>query len=147
MPIHPDQRARYPANWKAISAAIRARAGGLCEQCDVPDRAWGWRDEAGTFHQLEEELFRDQGLRPPIRFTPIGEHAPVRVIEIVLTVAHLDHRPENNDPANLQALCQRCHLNHDRPHHRAIAEQRRHMAMATAELPLPATATGDQHHG
>jgi hypothetical protein len=34
---------------------------------------------------------------------------------IVLSVAHLDQQPENNDPQNLKALCQKCHINHDRP--------------------------------
>lgn len=34
---------------------------------------------------------------------------------IVLAVAHLDQQPENNDPQNLAALCQKCHINHDRP--------------------------------
>lgn len=28
----------------------------------------------------------------------------------ILTVDHLDHNPANNDPSNLLALCQRCHL-------------------------------------
>ena len=35
--------------------------------------------------------------------------------KIVLSVAHLDQMPENNDPRNLAALCQKCHINHDRP--------------------------------
>ncbi len=35
--------------------------------------------------------------------------------KIVLSVAHLDQMPENNDPQNLKALCQKCHINHDRP--------------------------------
>jgi 5-methylcytosine-specific restriction endonuclease McrA len=34
---------------------------------------------------------------------------------VVLTIAHLDQNPANNAEANLRALCQRCHLNHDRP--------------------------------
>jgi hypothetical protein len=33
---------------------------------------------------------------------------------IVLTVAHLDQDKGNNRFSNLAALCQRCHLNHDR---------------------------------
>lgn len=37
--------------------------------------------------------------------------------KIVLSVAHLDQQPENNHSSNLAALCQRCHLNHDRPFH------------------------------
>lgn len=36
---------------------------------------------------------------------------------IVITIAHLDQDTNNNDPENLAALCQRCHLRHDRPHH------------------------------
>lgn len=31
MPIRPENRERYPADWKAISAAIKARAGNRCE--------------------------------------------------------------------------------------------------------------------
>lgn len=27
---------------------------------------------------------------------------------VVLSIAHLDHDPTNNDPSNLRALCQRC---------------------------------------
>jgi 5-methylcytosine-specific restriction endonuclease McrA len=34
---------------------------------------------------------------------------------IVLAVAHLDQQPENNHHTNLAALCQKCHLDHDRP--------------------------------
>jgi hypothetical protein len=37
------------------------------------------------------------------------------IVRIILTVAHLDQNPANNDESNLAALCQRCHLNHDRP--------------------------------
>ena len=37
---------------------------------------------------------------------------------VVLAAAHLDHDPGNNRPGNVKALCQRCHLLHDRPEHR-----------------------------
>jgi 5-methylcytosine-specific restriction endonuclease McrA len=43
---------------------------------------------------------------------------PVTGSKVVLTVAHLDHVPENCAPDNLRALCQRCHLAYDREHHR-----------------------------
>ncbi len=33
MPIRAENRARYPKDWKAISAAIRERAGHKCEWC------------------------------------------------------------------------------------------------------------------
>ena len=32
---------------------------------------------------------------------------------VVLTVAHLDHNPENSNFFNLVALCQRCHNKYD----------------------------------
>ena len=35
----------------------------------------------------------------------------------MLATAHLDHNPRNNRRRNLRALCQRCHLIHERPRH------------------------------
>ena len=37
---------------------------------------------------------------------------------VVLATAHLDHDPSTSRPGNLRALCQRCHMLHDRPEHR-----------------------------
>lgn len=46
------------------------------------------------------------------------EPHPVTGSTVVLTVAHVyDKRPENSQFDNLAALCQRCHLNHDRKEH------------------------------
>ena len=39
-----------------------------------------------------------------------------------LTVAHLNHTPEDCRPENLRALCSACHLRYDATHH---AETRR----------------------
>lgn len=44
---------------------------------------------------------------------------PITGSLVVLSVAHLNHMPEDNREENLMALCQRCHLNHDRWYHRA----------------------------
>ena len=38
---------------------------------------------------------------------------------VVPAAAHLDSDPTNNRRNNLRALCQRCHMLHDRPHHLA----------------------------
>jgi len=38
---------------------------------------------------------------------------------VVLAAAHLDSDPANNRMKNLRALCQRCHMLHDRSHHLA----------------------------
>ncbi len=42
---------------------------------------------------------------------------PLTGSKVVLTVAHIDHDKSNNRFNNLKALCQKCHLNHDLPHH------------------------------
>lgn len=90
MPIRPENRARYPADWPAISRAVRAAAGNRCEGSPAyPD----CRARNGQPH-------------------------PVTGARVVLTVAHLDHRPENVDRANLRAWCQRCHNTYDAPHRR-----------------------------
>lgn len=124
MPIRPENRARYPKDWDKISLDVRRRAQFRCELCDVPNGAWGYR-EGGRFVDVNKRQMiemckrgRDR-LRPPFNF---GEN---RIIEIILTVAHLDHTPENCDPANLKAMCQKCHLEYDAEHHRQTAYRTR----------------------
>lgn len=64
-----------------------------------------------------------------------GEHdVRLRIVRIVLTIAHLDHQPEHNDPANLRAWCQRCHVTYDAQHHAATARRTRRQRLAIGEL-------------
>lgn len=42
---------------------------------------------------------------------------PITGSKVILTVAHVDHNKHNNRFSNLAALCQRCHLHHDRDQH------------------------------
>lgn len=53
-----------------------------------------------------------------------------------LTVAHLNHMPEDVRPENLMAMCAPCHLRYDSRHH---AETRKRKAEAARE--------GEKHHG
>jgi hypothetical protein len=48
-----------------------------------------------------------------------------RVIRVVLTLAHLDHNPENNSDDNLRLLCCWCHLNYDKLHHKETRATRK----------------------
>jgi hypothetical protein len=48
-----------------------------------------------------------------------------RSVTIVLTVAHLDHTPENCDRTNLAALCQQCHNRYDVKHRQGNASKTR----------------------
>jgi hypothetical protein len=57
----------------------------------------------------------------------IDARTTARPVNVCLTIAHLDHNPENNSDENLRALCQWCHLDYDREHHaetRAIRKDR-----------------------
>ena len=103
MPIRPEMKSRYPADWGKIRARILKRAGDRCEWCGVRNGIAGWRRADGTFVPLDQ---------PPIR------PEDSKVITIVLTIAHIhDRSPENCDDGNLAALCQKCHLDHDRDQH------------------------------
>lgn len=119
MPIRPAHRWFYPVDWHELSAVIRfRRAGGRCENCGRPhgrvvlhlgDGRW-WDEDAGRW--------RDDAGRWVRQLTP--PHSTIertRRTRVVLATCHRDHDPTNNDPANLAAWCQRCHLLHDRPEH------------------------------
>lgn len=87
----------YHPDWRSISRQIREQAGWRCEGTPQwPD----CRAKNGLPH-------------------------PATNSHVVLTVAHLDHDKGNNDPANLRALCQRCYLAWDLPHHMANARRTR----------------------
>ena len=127
MPIRPENKARYPKDWKIISRRIRDRAGDKCEECGVPNGVYrNNRTNEWTRDLMQVEVWdlvdRD------------------KTAKIVLTVAHLNHTPEDCRPENLKAMCQRCHLRYDHDHHQANAYQTRRKGKAMAEL-LP---DGDQ---
>lgn len=98
MPIRPENKARYPKNWKQISLRIRERAGNKCEDCGVAN--YSMRDGS----------------------------------KIVLTVAHLDHTPENCGDDNLKAWCQRCHNRYDAPMRRRGIRDRKRAAAAIGDM-------------
>lgn len=112
-PIRRENKDRYPSNWPEIRKVILERAEQQCEWCGVRNHALGYRDQVGVFHPEEPSLECDANPDGP------------RFIRIVLTIAHLDHNPGNNDPANLRALCQRCHNRHDSATRRRGIHERR----------------------
>ena len=63
-------------------------------------------------------------------------YEPCGGVLIVLTVAHLDHTPENCADENLAALCQRCHNRYDAPNRRrGVKERARELELALDLLP------------
>jgi hypothetical protein len=100
MPIRPENRSRYPKDWREISLRRKEAAGWRCE-CDG-------RCGRGTH----------EGRCPNMH----GEPAYGTGSKVVLTLAHLNHVVEDMRPENLMVACQGCHLHYDRDHH---AETRR----------------------
>lgn len=158
-PIRAENRGRYPADWPAISRRIRERAGQRCEWCAAPngtpvvrvkgsglwararhgtepnpaaesaylaDMAGGWHDERGRALRWAD--------------VPPYEYADCRVTRVVLTVAHLDHTPENCADDNLAALCQRCHLGYDLATHVRNARETRERRSGQVVLALDGAA-------
>ena len=72
----------------------------------------------GRWWDEDERTWRNGRGRALLRLAQrIGDDA-VRTTTVVLAAAHLDHDPTNNRLRNLKALCQRCHMLHDREEHR-----------------------------
>ncbi len=110
----PMNKADYPPDWPAISRRVREAAGQKCEWCGVPNGEVGARDQFGRWHS-EDDM---EGMNSSEGFALWPDGWP-KTVKIVLTVAHVDRDKTNNERNNLAALCQKCHLNHDRPHHLA----------------------------
>ena len=122
---------QYPPDWPEISHHIRfERAGGRCEcagecghehpggRCNAPHGVLVYRSHKAPWQWQPE---------------PADDAYPVRII---LSTAHLDHNRQNNAEDNLRALCQFCHLNHDRLHRAALRRQRA-IEAGQLELDLP----------
>jgi hypothetical protein len=95
MPIRPEQRALYPADWAAISTVVKQAAGWRC-QCE---------GECGKVHNGRCRNAHGQRSFDNPGYT------------IVMTTAHLNHDPSDCRPENLRAMCPGCHLRYDRHHH------------------------------
>lgn len=108
MPIRPENRGRYPKDWKDVVARIRRRSRNRCE-------------------------FIIDGRRCEARN---GKPHPITSSIVVLTVAHLEHQPENCADENLKHACQRCHNHYDARMRRAGIKARARAQCAVGELPL-----------
>jgi len=106
MPIKPENKNRYPGNWQEIRTIIKTRSGDRCE---------------GSPAYPECDAVN-------------GSPHPVTGSKVVLTVAHLDHTPENCELDNLKHWCQRCHLTYDAKHHAQTAAATRKQGKAMGDF-------------
>lgn len=110
----PMDYSKYPKDWKKISYNLRlGRAENKCEWCHVPNYAFRFNETNVVLTGDDVDLLDDHDDL---------EEATL----IILTVAHLGIDKPDGSPGdkadtmdcrdeNLAVLCQRCHLNFDRP--------------------------------
>lgn len=120
MPIKPENKKRYPANWKTeIRPKILARANNCCENCGVPNKSLliyrnNKLDDIVKPNDFTYDLHKYSG--KSWTTCENGKLIRYRVALVVLTIAHLDHMPENCNEDNLRAWCQKCHNKYDAKH-------------------------------
>jgi len=118
VPIRRELRWLYPIDWPQVSAWVRfERAKGRCERCKRPHGQVVHHLGDGRWFDGAAELWRS-GRGREVAWPAYAEYRHLRSTKVVLAAAHLDHDPANSSPRNLRALCQRCHLLHDRSEHR-----------------------------
>lgn len=125
MPIRPENKALYPANWKEISHRVRfERAGGKCEKCGAPHGEVIARGSDGTYMLVDGHVFDAE--TGEVRGMAKGSEYPVqRFVKVVLTTAHLNHDLTDHRDEVLKAYCQLHHLRHDAKEHASTARRNR----------------------
>ena len=140
MPIKSENRELYlggsptSPEWRALRSRILEREGHVCKFCNAPNHQWVWRSTDGASYMLAEGGVFDSETGEHLGIARGSEYPGDAMVQIVLTIAHLDQDPTNNDDDNLAALCQRCHNRHDAPHRARNAAKTRHAKKAAGDL-------------
>jgi hypothetical protein len=116
MPIPAHIRKQfYGKEWRTVTRPrILERAVDRCEQCKAPNHTVIVRhaEYPGWWFSLDGQGHRPNGKEAAAKVRTMGG-----AVEIVLTIAHLNHKPGDDRDENLKAMCQRCHLTYDRGQH------------------------------
>lgn len=120
----PIDYSKYPPNWKNIRAVVLARAGEVrdridkitkeaeCEDCGLLNHSWYHRLPSGEIIWCCDDGGKAWGESCATCWS-----SNQKAIQIILTIAHLDHDADNHDVCvdRLRAWCQKCHLAYDAP--------------------------------
>jgi hypothetical protein len=154
MPIRPDLRHFYGHEWRTVTRPrILARAKNKCEQCAKPNgrKVWVWKNQEN--HQYwtlskARQLWRycRFGSEPGNFWLSSAGLKSARRIRVVLTVAHLNHTSGDDRDENLKALCQWCHLDYDKQHHRDTRAARKDRSRPILVLASAGNPAGNPSH-
>lgn len=147
MPIKPENRALYPGGsptspeMKALRAETLARDKDRCRFCKAPNHQWicRKRDDPGVYMLTNGRMYDVEG--KAVDRKDVHSEAFVwnsdkggGMVQVILTMMHLDHDPGNNDPENRAMGCQRCHNIYDAPHRKKNAAETRRARRAARDL-------------
>ena len=120
MPIRPELRWLYPIDWPQISRWVRfLRAPGGCEACGRPHGRVVRHLGDGRWWDETEQTWRDgRGRQVPLACPGQGCAVAEDQGGAGAGASRPQSRPLRARHRSVRALCQRCHLLHDRPEHR-----------------------------
>ncbi len=120
MPIRREVRWLYPIDWRELSIAIRFKRGtGMLRALRPAARQDGRASRRREMVGEERQAWRcDKGRAVRRLPAPVADGVPQKTTRVLPATAHLNHDPSDSRPANLRALCQRCHILHDKEEHR-----------------------------
>ena len=134
----PCDYSKYPPNWLTkIRPRILNRAENRCEQCKVENYAWivrGFIDEVPVYQYEEGDVYNAITGEYITEMTLGWFEKAGKLIQVVLTIAHLDHDITHSEDSNLKALCQKCHNNYDRKNRNKNIRVRKMKNQLTLEL-------------
>lgn len=144
MPIKPENREHYPGGsptspeWIELRNRILDREEHRCKFCKAPNHQWiaRARSDPGVYQLATGKIFNVKGEAVDKREISAGEFdwQTPKIVQVVLTIMHLDNDPRNNALENLAAGCQRCHNIHDAPHRKRNAHETRRARRAARDL-------------
>lgn len=115
----PIDYSRYPSNWKSeIVPRILERENHKCKWCGLDNKQKVWSVplfiRAAGRYKIKRFWISDESDMERMKPSACDD---VKLVTVVLTIAHLDHDELNHDVQDdrLAALCQVCHLNYDAP--------------------------------
>ena len=134
-----SKRERYNQDWEMTSLRIRTvRAQNRCEQCGIHNLAIIKRFKEGIYRQATvDELRQLFEIRASFGVKEMTAIRMMKLTKVIITVAHLDHNEKNDDESNLRALCQRCHILHDKVDNRIRSRHKKNAIIATHYMTLP----------
>lgn len=84
------------------------------------DYPFNWKEIRARILERDGHRCKQCGVK---NYSPLNNEKGTKV---VLTISHYNHDITDNRDENLAALCQRCHLNHDKYHHSKNAKATRY---------------------